>query len=256
MTTDVDGRPTRLDAVARPVRRRPGRRAAGLHRQPAVRPAAVARRHRRLARPRRAASPASACSPTTSATACSPRSTQVADELATGTFEFVRQRRGHPHRGRAAGHRARRAGRRQAAHRPQPQRPGRDRPAAVVQARAASRSPGASSACRRCCSTRADEAGDDVPARLHAPAAGAAGAARPPPAGPRLGARPRRRPARWRRSTGSTSRRSAPARWPARRCRSTRRAPRPSSGSPARSTTRSTPSATATSSPRRCSTWR
>ena len=42
----------REHALARPVRRRPGRGAAGLHRQPAVRPAAGRRRHRRLARPR------------------------------------------------------------------------------------------------------------------------------------------------------------------------------------------------------------
>ena len=45
-----------------------------------------------------------------------------------------RHRRGHPHRGRAAGDRARRPGRRQAAHGPEPQRPGRDRSAVVVQA--------------------------------------------------------------------------------------------------------------------------
>ena len=38
------------DALARPLRRRAGRRADGLHRQPAVRPAAVARRHRRARR--------------------------------------------------------------------------------------------------------------------------------------------------------------------------------------------------------------
>ena len=59
-----DGRPTatRHDALARPLRRRPGRGAAGLHRQPAVRPAAVARRHRRLAGPRRRAGRAPGCS--------------------------------------------------------------------------------------------------------------------------------------------------------------------------------------------------
>ena len=55
---------------------------------------------------------------------------------------------------------------------------------------------------------------------LHPPAAGAAGAARPPPARPRLGARPRRRPPARDDRPRSTSRRSAPARWPARRCRS------------------------------------
>ena len=47
------------------------------------------------------------------------------------------ERRRHPHRGRASGHRVGRRGGRQAAHRAQPQRPGRHRSAAVVQARAA-----------------------------------------------------------------------------------------------------------------------
>ena len=95
-----------------------------------------------------------------------------------------------------------------------------------------------------------------LPARLHAPAARPAGAAGAPPARPRLGVRTRRRPPARHASSASTCRRSAPARWPARRCRSTRSATPPTSASPACSTTASTRSAIATSSPRRCSTSR
>ena len=95
-----------------------------------------------------------------------------------------------------------------------------------------------------------------VPAGLHPPAAGAAGAARPSPARARMGIRPRRRP---------PARHGAPARrLAARRRRAGRHVAADRSvghgrrarlrGAP--STTRSTPSATATSSPRRCSTWR
>ena len=79
---------------------------------------------------------------------------------------------------------------------------------------------------------RAERGRRHLPARLHPPAAGPAGAAGPPPARPRLGARPATSTACSPRSTGSTCRRSAPARWPARRCRSTRPAPPPSSASP------------------------
>ena len=63
--------------------------------------------------------------------------------------------------------------------------------------------------------------GDDLPARLHPPAAGPAGAPGPPPAGPRLGPGPRRRPAGRHPSAGSTCRPSGPAPWPARPCPST-----------------------------------
>ena len=87
---------------------------------------------------------------------------------------------------------------------------------------------------------RAAEAGPVVPARLHPPAAGAAGAAVAPPARARLGARPRRRSAARVTRAGSTSRRSAPARSPARRSRSTRMASPTTSASRAGSRTRST----------------
>ena len=125
-----------------------------------------------------------------------------------GTFAFVPVRRGHPHRRRAPGHRAGRRRRRQAPHRPQPQRPGRHRPAPVRQARAAPWWPTRVLGLQQVLLDRADEAGRRLPARLHPPAAGPAGAAGPPPAGPRLGARPRRRPAGRRLAPRSTSRRS------------------------------------------------
>ena len=94
-----------------------------------------------------------------------------------------------------------------------------------------------------------------LPARLHPPAAGPAGAAGPPPPGPRLGPRPRRRPAGSTPAAASTSRRSAPERWPARRSRSTPTARPPTWASPAASRTPSTPCPTGTSWPRRSSTW-
>ena len=67
--------------------------------------------------------------PTTSARVIIAALDRVETELESGTFAFVADRRRHPHRDRAPGHRSRRPGRRQAAHRPQPQRPGRARPA-------------------------------------------------------------------------------------------------------------------------------
>ncbi len=85
-------------------------------------------------------------------------------------------------------------------------------------------------------------------AGLHAPAARAAGAARPLPGGPRLDARTRCRAAAQRLLRRRTSVRSERARWPARACRSTRNGRPHSSASPARSTIRSTPSPTAISS--------
>ena len=123
---------------------------------------------------------------------------------------------------------------RQAPHRPQPQRPGRHRPAPVRQARAGRAWPRRVLGLQQVLLDRADEAGDAYLPGLHPPAAGPAGAAGPPPAGPRLGAGPRRRPARRLPCAAPTSRRSAPARWPARRCRSTPTAPPPTSASPAR----------------------
>ena len=81
--------------------------------------------------------------------------------------------------------------------------------------------------------------GDDADARLHAPAARAAGDARPPPARVGRDARARPRAVRVRGARRRRRRRSAPARSPARRCRCRRRR--------TRCATRSTPSPTATS---------
>ena len=126
------GRSSSRDALARPLRRGPGRRAAGVHRVSLpLRPAA----RRATTSPARARTSAAWCgrasSTATRPTRSSPRSTRVADELADGSFEFAAgdedihtaiERRVTEIAG---------AGRRQAAHRPQPQRPGRHRPAAV-----------------------------------------------------------------------------------------------------------------------------
>ena len=251
-----DGEPGPLrwrTALARAVRGRAGRRAARLHREPPVRPAARARRHRRLARPRARARRASASSPRPSATRCWPPSTRSSSELADGAFEFAAVRRGHPHRRRAARHRAGRRGRRQAPHRSQPQRPGRHRPPPLHEAVAARRWPSGCSRCSRCCSTGPSEAGDAYLPGLHPPAARPAGDARPPPPRPRLGAGPRRRPAARLPPRAPMSRRSAPARWPARPSRSTPTAWPPTSASRPGSRTASTRCPTATSSPRRCS---
>ena len=120
---------------------------------------------------------------------------RVEEELASGIFVFQRRRRGHPHRRRAPGHRARRRRRGQAPHRAQPQRPGRHRPAPVHAARAAGGGRRRASSSRTILLHRAVEAGDAYLPGLHPPPAGPAGPARPPPPGPRLGAGPRRRPA-------------------------------------------------------------
>ena len=75
--------------MARPLRRRPGRRADGLHREPAVRPPPLARRHRRLARPRRRARARRAARRRRARPPCSPRSTRVEQEMADGSFAFA-----------------------------------------------------------------------------------------------------------------------------------------------------------------------
>ena len=143
----------------------------------------------------------------------------VEDELAADTFAFVGERRGHPHRDRAAGHRARRPGRGQAAHRPQPQRPGGHRPAAVVQARAARRRP----ADRRSAG-RPARAGRSRPVTTTCPATPTCSApsrcCSPTTCSPTAG----RSPATWSAcsppSSDSTCPRSAPAPWPGPRSRS------------------------------------
>ena len=166
---------------------------------------------------------------------------RVAEELATGTLRVRAERRGHPHRHRAPGHRARRA---------------RPAPSSTPAAAATTRSPPPCGSVRQARARRRSRAGvlgaaagaarpgrrgrRRLPARLHAPAAGPAGAAGPPPARPRLGAGARRRPPARRPRAASTCRRSAPARWPARRCRSIPTASPPTSASRRASRTRST----------------
>ena len=185
----------RGDALARPVRGRAGRRAAGVHRQPPVRPAAGARRPRRVAGPRPRAWSAASILDGDEAVG-DPRRARPgrARSWPTGTFAFAPtdedihtavERRVTELAGPAGG---------QAPHRAQPQRPGRHRPAAVHQAGAGRRRhPGARVPGH---AARPGRGGRRrLPARLHAPAAGPAGAAGPPPAGPRLGAGARRRPA-------------------------------------------------------------
>ena len=123
-----------VTALAGPARRRHGR--ASWPRSPislAVRPAPRPPTTCRLAGPRpRARRRPGILDRRRGRRPCSTRSTRSARSSAAGPFAFAPERRGHPHRHRAAGHRARRRRRGQAAHRAEPQRPGRHRPAAVV----------------------------------------------------------------------------------------------------------------------------
>ena len=96
-------------ALARALRRRPGRRAARVHRQPPVRPAARPRRPRGFARRTCTCSPASACSPSDERAVIDAALDRV-ERRARPTDVRVRpDRRRHPHRDRAPGHRDRRA---------------------------------------------------------------------------------------------------------------------------------------------------
>ena len=130
-------------------------------------------------------------------------------------------------------------GRGQAAHRPEPQRPGRHRPPAVRERSAGDIAAWGSRFAARSCSTRADEARRRLPAGLHPPPAGPAGAAGPSPAGPRLGPGPRRRPPARR---PPPARRVAPRRRrPGRLVAAARPRWRPTSASPVGSRTASMP---------------
>ncbi len=153
---------------------------------------------------------------------CSAALDTVEAELADGAFVFVADRRGHPHRGRAPGHRAGRRCRRQAPHRPEPQRPGRHRPAPLVpSARWPTVATRRARPCQQVLLERAAEAGDAyLPGYTHLQRAQPVLLAHHLLAhGWALAAR--RRSAARRPRAASTCRRSAPARWPARRCRST-----------------------------------
>ena len=158
------GRPgASADALARPVRRRPGRRAARVHREPrrstgGSRPTTStgSRAHVRMLGAGRPAHRRRGDGDR------SPRSTASSVELADGTFVFAPDRRRHPHRDRAPGHRARGRRRGEAPHRSQPQRPGRDRAAALRAPRGRRHRRARSTSSRRCCSTAPRQAGTDV----------------------------------------------------------------------------------------------
>ena len=168
-----------------------------------------------VARPRADAGRRRGSSATTTATRCSRALDAVEAELRGGPLPVRRRRRGHPHGGRAARHRARRPGRRQAAHRALAQRPGGDRRRALHARRGRHRGARDARSSRRTLVDVAERAPRLAAARLHAPPARAARLPRAPPARLRLDARsatargcasPPSRP---------TCCRSAPARWPA-----------------------------------------
>ena len=92
-------------------------------------------------------------------------------------------------------------------------------------------------------------------ARLHPSAAGSAGPAGPSPAGPRLGAGPRRSTGWPRPAAAPTCRLWGRGRWPGRRCRWTPAGLQPSWASPRSSTTASTRWPTATSWPTPSMRW-
>ena len=154
------------------------------------------------------------------AAACTPPGILDDDELAEVTERLAAIERDRPgRRGRALVDRA--AARRRSA--------ARSTPAARATTRSRRRS-GSTSPTRaprptprstrfaRAILDRAAEEADDADARLHAPAARAAGDARPPPARVGRDARARPRAVRVRRARRPRRRRSAPARSPARRC--------------------------------------
>ena len=112
------------------------------------------------------AAPAPGCSPTTSSAAMLGALDELSAEVAAGTFAPDRGRRGRAHGARARAARAARRARRQAARRPQPQRPGRHRPAAVPAATTSGRS---WPSCRRA-GVRAARPGRAAPSTSRRPA--------------------------------------------------------------------------------------
>ena len=195
-------------ALARPLRGGPAGGAAGVHRQPALRPAARADdiagcpRHVRglgrggllsadeveavLACPRHGRGGARA---TERSSSC-----RRDEDIHTAVERRVTELAGD-------------AGR-QAPHRPEPQRPGRHRPAALVQATSSPRSRRRVLALQEALVARADEAGDAyLPGYTHLQRAQPVLLASPP-ARPRLGARPATSTASSTAAAGSTCRRS------------------------------------------------
>ena len=202
--------------VARPLRGRSGGRADGVHREPAVRPAAGGRRHHRLAGPRaRARAGRRAEHRRGRRGARGPRPGR-ASSWSTDDVRVRAVRRGHPHRGRASGHRAGRPGRGQAPHRPQPQRPGGHRPAAVHQARGRWPSPAGCSCSSRCCSSWPRPPATPT-CRATPICSGPSRCCWPITCWPTAGRSPATSIGCSTPGAASTCRRSAPARWPARR---------------------------------------
>ncbi len=111
------------DAVGGTDRDRDGGRRGGVHREPALRPGAGPRRPGRVAGARQGVGQGRHPERQRGR-----RAARRARSRRGGVHErpvrLRARRRGHPHRDRAAGHRAGGRRRRQAAHRPQPQRPG------------------------------------------------------------------------------------------------------------------------------------
>ena len=153
------------------------RRVETVHRKRELRPPALCARHRRLRSPMPKCWPRSGCSPPTNATKLGRHWQQIRPEIEQGKFAVPHRAGRHPHAHRAGADRAARRRRPQAAHRPQPQRSGRDRPAALGARRdrpdrraAGRRATGVRRPLRSRCGRHS--------ARLHALAAGPAGAGR------------------------------------------------------------------------------
>ena len=123
-------RQARAEGVGRPPERANLGTRRGIHVEHRRRPPSRRRRRRRVARSRAHA----AQHRRAHRRAASRHRRGAARHRGGAVGRHVRRgagRRGHPHRGRAPALRARRTGRRHAAHRAQPQRPGGDRPAHV-----------------------------------------------------------------------------------------------------------------------------
>ena len=199
--------------LARPVRGRAGRRAARLHGEPAVRPAPRGRRHRRVAGARAWA----ACGPGSSPRRARRGARRARPGRARAGRRHVRVRavrRGHPHGGRAPRHGAGGHGGRQAPHRAQPQRPGRHRPAALHASGPLLEVADRVLGLQEVLLERAVRGRRRLPARLHPPAAGAAGHCSPTTCSPTAGRSPATSIGCSTAAGGRTSRRSAPVRWP------------------------------------------
>ena len=137
-----------------------GRRGGGVHGQPSLRPRAGRATTWPGRVPTSRASARWGSSPTSEVASLLDALDMVEEELATGAFAFAPGDEDVHTADRAAGDRAGRRRRRQAAHRAEPQRPGRHRPAAVVPRARSSAWPTRSWRSRTCWPQRAQEAAD------------------------------------------------------------------------------------------------